>query len=377
MQERRFEMLEKARIIKTKKPSSGPAWPLPYRSDARGRKKGLSGSRLQPSFEGVFREKIRSIKTEIRTLRETSAENDSVVRKEEGMRKERLSAVKENSPAVPQVRDSINYYLSKIKKFTLLTAEEERTVSEKTARGDLKARQKMIESNLRLVVNMARRYISKGFPFEDLIEEGNVGLIMAVERFRPSKGCRFSTYATYWIKQSIERAIANKANVVRLPVHVSNDLYRIMKVSRDLKMTLHREPSLTEISEKTGFTGRYVKKLDMIYRKSCSLETVLPDGSDQTLLDKLEDFRFPAPIEKIEHSDRAEKIKGWLTELDDNERAIIKLRFGLDDDEPRTLEEIGSSFGVTRERVRQIESRALGKLREAVTRSDILSLEAI
>jgi RNA polymerase primary sigma factor len=373
-------MLEKIRTSKTKKLGAGPTWPLPYRTEIRRKSaKALSDSRLQPTFESEYEKKIQTMKDEVKQLRKTSLAvvNDNAAKEKEEGRKERIATPKESESSIPQVRDSINYYLSKIKKFTLLTAEEERTLAEKVTKGDSRARQRMIESNLRLVVNMARRYISKGFPFEDLIEEGNVGLIMAVERFRPSKGCRFSTYATYWIKQSIERAIANKANVVRLPVHVSNDLYRIMKVTRDLKMTLHREPTLIEISEKTGFTGRYVKKLDTIYRKSCSLETVLPDGSDQTLLDKLEDDRFPAPIEKIEHTDRADKIKGWLLELDDNERAIIKLRFGLDDDEPRTLEEIGCSFGVTRERVRQIESRALGKLREAVTRSDIQSLEGI
>ncbi len=370
-------MLEKTRTISklgTRGARPG-SWPLPYRSS--GKTGHTQYLQLLPVFEKSYGQKIKSMQEELKKLRKT-AKAEMVIKIGGILKKEKTGGPREKEhDANSQIRDSINLYLSKIKKFNLLTAEEEKTLAERVAKGDGKARERMIESNLRLVVNMARRYISKGFPFEDLIEEGNVGLIMAVERFRPAKGCRFSTYATYWIKQSIERAIANKANVVRLPVHVSNDLYRIMKVSRDLKMSLQREPSLNEISEKTGFSGRYVKKLDTIYRKSCSLETVLPDGSDQTLLDKLIDDRFPAPVEKIEIQDRAEKISAWLLDLDENERAIIKLRFGLEDDEPRTLEEIGTSFGVTRERVRQIESRALGKLREAATGSDIFSLEAI
>ncbi|MBI5236980.1 MAG: RNA polymerase sigma factor RpoD/SigA [Deltaproteobacteria bacterium] len=274
-------------------------------------------------------------------------------------------------------KGSINSYFGSIKNFQLLTHDEEIKLARKIARGDKAAREEMVKANLRLVVKISLRYRNRGLSFEDLVEEGNIGLIKAVERFNAAKGCRFSTYATFWIKQTIMIAIANQANTVRLPINITADIYRITRASKELMMTLHREPDFAEISEKTGLSGRYVKKLELLRRKSYSLESVLPDRSDQPLLDKIEDDRLPTPVESLERSDRVKRVNGLLGMLDDSERTVLKLRFGFDREDPKTLEEIGKAFGVTRERVRQIESKILGKLRKIIKRSDISNFDAI
>ena len=267
--------------------------------------------------------------------------------------------------------DSINAYFKTIRRIGLLTAHEEKRLARRIARGDTDARRQMIEANLRLVVNIAKRYLNRGLPLQDLIEEGNIGLIKSVERFRSSKGCKFSTYATYWIRQSIDRAIANQANTVRLPIHITTDLSRVARAERDLAMEFGREPSVGEISNKTGLSGRYVKKLGGINRKSYSLEAALNEDTEQPLVEKLEDESFPPPMEAIGSSDRAEKVRQWLECLDENEKVVIRERFGLDGQDPKTLETVGREFGITRERVRQIEAKALGKLRQMADDTDI------
>ncbi|MBI5903225.1 MAG: sigma-70 family RNA polymerase sigma factor [Deltaproteobacteria bacterium] len=273
--------------------------------------------------------------------------------------------------------DAINVYFRRLKKLKLLTAEEERTLAGMVAKKDAAARRRMIESNLRLAVNIAKRYINRGLPLQDLIEEGNIGLIKAVERFKVTKECKFSTYATYWIKQSIERAITNQSGVVRLPIHIANDLAKLTRVSSALARELQREPSVVELAEKTGLSGRYVKRLHTVGKKSCSLETSLNEDTEQTLLDKLEDERAPQPMEMIDETRRVEKIHEMLACLDENERRIVRLRFGFGTFKPHTLESIGKAFGVTRERVRQLESKALVKLRGICAQSNITSLDAI
>lgn len=274
---------------------------------------------------------------------------------------------------VSAATDSVKYYFNCIKRYPLLTFSEEQELARGISRGDQRARRKMIESNLRLVVNIAKRYVNRGYPLQDLIEEGNIGLIKSVERFKAVKGCKFSTYATYWIRQSIERAIVNQSNVIRLPIHVAADIGRLNRAARDLTVVLRREPSHRELSEKTGFSGRYVKRLDIISRKTYSLERTAPDGGDQTLLEKIEDNTFPSPIELLSMLRRRDRVDKWLTLLDDSESSVIKMRFGLDNSPPRTLEAIGRAFGVTRERVRQIEARALGKLRHIIKEMDDIS----
>ncbi len=276
----------------------------------------------------------------------------------------------------PTSTDSVKAYFNGITKYPLLSPEEERVLARRIARGDREARKRMIEANLRLVVNIAKRYMHRGLPLQDLIEEGNIGLIKSVERFNEARGCKFSTYATYWIRQSVERAIANQASVVRLPIHVTTDLSRLVKATRELKSALGREPSVRELSERTGMSGRYVKKLTGIATKIYSLEATFSDDSDQTLLDRLEDENSPLPMEGIDAARRSELIEEWLERLDENEREIIRSRYGLDG-EPETLEKIGRRFGVTRERIRQIEVKALEKLKKMIKDTDITSLDAI
>ncbi len=261
--------------------------------------------------------------------------------------------------------DSIYAYFQNIKKYRLLTADEEKDLARRIAKGDKDARKRMIEANLRLVVNIAKHYINRGLPMQDMIEEGNIGLIKAVERFKVTLGFRFSTYATYWIRQAIDRAIANQANTIRLPIHITSDLARVTRASRDLTSTLNREPSISELAGKTGLSGRYVKKLSSISMKIYSLESAIQtEEGEQSLLDKLEDVSFPPPMDLIAEARRIKSINKWLEALDPNERAIIEQRFGLKDEEPKTLEEIGNRFGITRERVRQIEVKALHKLKK-------------
>ncbi len=267
-------------------------------------------------------------------------------------------------------RNSIGLYLNCIIKRPLLSAKEEINIAQKMVRGDKKARDKMIEANLRLVVSIAKRYINRELPFQDLIEEGNVGLVKAAEKFKVSKGCRFSTYATYWIKQSIERAIVNQTKIIRLPVHIAKDLSRIMRTSRELSMSLNREPDIHEISHKIGMSGRYIKKLSLINSKTYSLESKISDKTERSLLDILEDEKAQSPTDIIEKERRSKQLEELLDILKENERAIIIKRYGIEGDE-QTLEEIGISYGVTRERIRQIEAKAIEKLRKMAKNKNI------
>ncbi|MBI1910965.1 MAG: sigma-70 family RNA polymerase sigma factor [Deltaproteobacteria bacterium] len=289
--------------------------------------------------------------------------------------RDRAAAQKTTENASPA--DSIAFYFNSIKRYPLLTSKEEKDVAARVSKGDGEARKKMIESNLRLVVNIARKYLGRGLSMQDLIEEGNIGLIKAVERFKSSKDCKFSTYATYWIRQTIDRAIANQANTVRLPIHISTDLAKVSKASKELMMKLQRDPDAAEISEKTGLSGRYVKKLDIIRKKSYSLDSSLPDESDLSLMDKLEDTRYPEPIEFVDYARKSNKVGKWLSLLDKNERTVIRLRYGFNGDGPQTLEEVGNYFGITRERVRQIEARVLGKLRNIMMQANVTTYDAV
>ena len=262
--------------------------------------------------------------------------------------------------------DAIKIYLRDIQRTPLLTAESEKEVARLIEKGDKAARNKMIESNLRLVVKIAKRYINRGLPFLDLIEEGNLGLIKAVERFSLAKECRFSTYATWWIRQAIDRALVNQSRTIRLPVHVSDDINRMFKVTRRLSQTLNREPSAQEIAETMNVKLTYVRRLMTLLRRTCSMETPIGDGSDYFLIDTIEDTSMTSPSELLENIDRYEQISAHFNELSESEQKILALRFGLDDKDPQTLDTIGHSFGVTRERIRQIEAKSLEKLRNCM-----------
>lgn len=280
----------------------------------------------------------------------------------------------EESPAEEKVvreeeyvaADAIKLYLKEIQKSNLLTAEDERELAGLIAQGDEAARARMIESNLRLVVKIAKRYMNRGLPFLDLIEEGNMGLIKAVEKFKVSKGCRFSTYATWWVRQSIERALVNQSRTIRLPVHVADDINRLVKVSRELVQRKKRDPSLEEVAEAMGADVAYVRRMMILLKKTYSIEHPMGDNNDYSLIDTIEDKNLVDPGSMIEDLDRFAHVLEWMDDLTENEREILALRFGLDDREPQTLDTIGQKFGVTRERIRQIEAKSLAKLRKTL-----------
>lgn len=269
--------------------------------------------------------------------------------------------------------DAIKIYLRDIQRTPLLTATTEKELARKIAKGDEAARNKMIESNLRLVVKIAKRYINRGLPFLDLIEEGNLGLIKSVERFNLAKECRFSTYATWWIRQSIERALINQSRTIRLPVHVSDDIGRMIRVTRKLSQELNREPSIQEIADAMTAKIQHVRRLMTLLRHTCSIEAPIGDGNDFALIDTIEDSSMTPPTDLIENINIYELINRHFHKLSEHEQRILTLRFGLDDNEPLTLDNIGTQFGVTRERIRQIEAKSLEKLRTFYLQSQLHS----
>ena len=275
------------------------------------------------------------------------------------------NGIEEEIPAVELERydDAIKIYLRDIQRTPLLSAAAEKELARKIENGDEDARKKMIESNLRLVVKIAKRLINRGLPFLDLIEEGNLGLIKSVERFKLSKECRFSTYATWWIRQSIERAIINQSRTIRLPVHVSDDIGRMIRITRKLSHELNREPVLEEIAAAMDAKIQHISRLMTLLRHTCSIEAPIGNGNDFALIDTIEDSSMIAPTALVESINMFELISRHLDKLTENERKILTLRFGLDDNEPQTLDVIGQQFGVTRERIRQIEAKSLEKLR--------------
>ena len=276
--------------------------------------------------------------------------------------------IDKNDDEIPLVElecynDAIKIYLRDIQRTPLLSAAAEKELAQKIEKGDEAARNKMIESNLRLVVKIAKRYINRGLPFLDLIEEGNLGLIKSVERFNLAKECRFSTYATWWIRQSIERAIINQSRTIRLPVHVSDDIGRMLRVTRKLSQELNREPDVQEIADAMKVKIHHVRRLMTLLRHTCSIEAPIGDGNDFALIDTIKDSSMAAPAEQLENVNIFELITLHFNKLTEHEQKILTLRFGLYDNDPQTLDVIGQQFGVTRERIRQIEVKSLDKLR--------------
>jgi RNA polymerase primary sigma factor len=288
-----------------------------------------------------------------------------------------FGAKKEKLPSTDEPFDTLRLYFQDIRAAKLLTPEEEQELARQIAQGDDAARKRMIESNLRLVVKVAKRYMGQGLPLLDLIEEGNIGLIKAVERFKSEKKCRFSTYAVLWIRQCIERALVSQSRTVRLPAHVVGDLKRMIRVTRSLTQQLGREPLLDELTREMGVDLDYVSRLMMAVRKATSIESALDEDEHYHLADILTEEEQPGPFSVTEHIELVKLVTSWLELLSSPEKAVITLRFGLRDGEPKTLETIGEMFGVTRERIRQIEVKALQRLRKVMEQKDLILLEDV
>ena len=261
------------------------------------------------------------------------------------------------------VDDPVKTYLKDIGKVPLLTGEEEIELAKKMVEGDEYARAKLSESNLRLVVSIAKRYVGRGLLFLDLIQEGNFGLMKAVEKFDYTKGYRFSTYATWWIRQSITRAIADQARTIRIPVHMVETINKQLRVARSLLQTLGREPTAEEIAKEMGITEEKVREIQKIAQETVSLDTPVGEEEDSNLGTFLQDESAANPAESATNLMLKEQLLDVLNTLTPREQKVIMLRYGVDDGHPRTLEEVGREFNVTRERIRQIEAKALKKLR--------------
>lgn len=259
--------------------------------------------------------------------------------------------------------DPVRMYLKEIGKIPLLSAEEEIELAKRMELGDEEAKKRLAEANLRLVVSIAKRYVGRGMLFLDLIQEGNLGLIKAVDKFDYKMGYKFSTYATWWIRQAITRAIADQARTIRIPVHMVETINKVMRVSRQLAQELEREPSAEDIAAKMEIPVEKVREILKIAQEPVSLETPIGEEEDSHLGDFLQDDNVPIPAEAATYTMLREQISEVMSALSDREQQVLKLRFGLEDGRPHTLEEVGRVFEVTRERIRQIEAKALRKLR--------------
>lgn len=264
-----------------------------------------------------------------------------------------------------KVNDSVKIYLREIGKVPLLTAQQETELAKRIAEGDEQAKQDLIQANLRLVIAIAKRYAGRGMPFLDLIQEGNMGLIKAVDKFDYTKGFKFSTYATWWIRQAIARAIADQARTIRIPVHMVETIYKITRAQRQLVQELGREPTAEEISDRLegALSADRIREIQRINQEPVSLETPIGEEDDSHLGDFLEDKEIETPNEYTTKSLLKDELYEVMSDLTEREQKVLKLRYGLEDNHPRTLEEVGKEFNVTRERIRQIEAKAIKKLR--------------
>jgi len=259
--------------------------------------------------------------------------------------------------------DAVRLYLREIGRVPLLSAAEEVALAMRIEQGDSEARQRLMEANLRLVISIARRYVGRGMLFLDLIQEGNLGLIKAVEKFDYRRGFKFSTYATWWIKQAITRSIADQARTIRVPVHMVETINKLVRVTRQLVQSLGRDPLIEEVAEAMSITVERVREIQKIAQEPVSLETPIGEEQDSHLVDFIEDQEAPVPAEAASYQLLKEELAEVFKTLTPREERVLRLRFGLEDGRARTLEEVGQAFGVTRERIRQIEAKALRKLR--------------
>ena len=294
---------------------------------------------------------------------DSSADDDIILDVDDEPTEEELENIELAVPDGVSIEDPVRMYLKEIGKVPLLTAEEEKNLAMRMENGDMDAKKRLAEANLRLVVSIAKRYIGRGMLFLDLIQEGNLGLIKAVEKFDYRKGYKFSTYATWWIRQAITRAIADQARTIRIPVHMVETINKLIRVQRQLLQEKGREPYPEEIAEKMNLPVERVREIQKISQDPVSLETPIGEEEDSHLGDFIQDDNVPVPAEAAAFTLLKEQLVEVLGTLTEREQKVLRLRFGLDDGRARTLEEVGKEFNVTRERIRQIEAKALRKLR--------------
>ncbi|MBO5173816.1 MAG: RNA polymerase sigma factor RpoD [Eubacterium sp.] len=299
----------------------------------------------------------------IAILPDTDTDEDIILDVDDEPTEEELENIEFSVPDGVSIEDPVRMYLKEIGKVPLLSADEEVELAKKMETGDLDARKRLAEANLRLVVSIAKRYVGRGMLFLDLIQEGNLGLIKAVEKFDYRKGYKFSTYATWWIRQAITRAIADQARTIRIPVHMVETINKLIRVQRQLLQELGREPYPEEIAKEMNLPVDRVREIQKISQEPVSLETPIGEEEDSHLGDFIQDDNVPVPAEAAAFTLLKEQLSEVLGTLTDRERKVLELRFGLDDGRARTLEEVGKEFNVTRERIRQIEAKALRKLR--------------
>ena len=294
---------------------------------------------------------------------DTDAEDDIILDVDDEPTEEELENIEFSVPDGVSIEDPVRMYLKEIGKVPLLSADEEVDLAKRMEKGDSDAKKRLTEANLRLVVSIAKRYVGRGMLFLDLIQEGNLGLIKAVEKFDYRKGYKFSTYATWWIRQAITRAIADQARTIRIPVHMVETINKLIRVQRQLLQELGREPYPEEIAKEMQLPVDRVREIQKISQEPVSLETPIGEEEDSHLGDFIQDDNVPVPAEAAAFTLLKEQLSGVLNTLTDREQKVLRLRFGLDDGRARTLEEVGKEFDVTRERIRQIEAKALRKLR--------------
>jgi len=322
---------------------------------------------------------LESVEVEI--VSEDEPEADALLDDDDALEEVKKTTKKEKvryePGAIPDGQlDATRLYLSEIGFSPLLTADEEKYYSRLSLKGDESARKKMIECNLRLVVKIARRYLNRGLALLDLIEEGNLGLIRAVEKFDPERGFRFSTYATWWIRQTIERAIMNQTRTIRLPIHVVKEINIYLRAARHLSQSLDHEPSAEEIAEMLDKPISEVKRMLGLNERIASVDTPLGHDADNSLLDAIPDENNVDPVVLLQDNDVKANLDQWLAQLSEKQREVVERRFGLHGYDVSTLEEVGNTIGVTRERVRQIQLEALRKLRDILEKEGF-SVEAL